>query len=76
MINVALFKCETCFKTDITKNRLSHHPNAKQVVAEINNITEPRQCSTSTLIDEVKTVINTVSHDNFTKLLKKIREDL
>ena len=76
MINVALFKCETCFKTDITKNRLSHHPNAKHVVAEINNITEPRQCSTSTLIDEVKTVINTVSQDNLTELLKKIQVDL
>ena len=45
------------------------------MVTEINNI-EPTQGSTSTPIDEVKTVVNTASHDNLTELLKEIQEDL
>ena len=75
MRNVGPFKCETCFKTYKTKNGLIRHHNAKHVVTEINNI-EPTQCSTSTPIDEVKTVLNTVSRDNLTELLKEIQEDL
>ena len=45
------------------------------MVTEINNI-EPTQRSTSTPIDEVKTVVNTASRDNLTELLKEIQEDL
>ena len=45
------------------------------MVTENYNI-EPTQCSTSTPIDEVKTVINTLSQDNLTELLKEIQEDL
>ena len=75
MSNVGLFKCETCFKTCKTKNGLIHHHNSKHVVTQNYNI-EPTQCSTSTPIDEVKTVINTLSQDNLTELLKEIQEDL
>ena len=47
------------------------------MVREINNI-EPTQYSTSKPIpiDVVKTVVNTVSHDNLTELLKEIQDDL
>ena len=58
-----------------TKNGLISHHNGKHVVTEINNI-EPTQYSTSTSIDVVKTVANTVSHDNLSELLKEIQEDL
>ena len=75
MSNMGLFKCETCFKTYKTKNGLIRHHNAKHVVTEINNI-EPTQYSTSTPIDVMKTVVNTVSHDNLTELLKEIQKDL
>ena len=76
MSNVGLFKCETCFKTYKTKNGLIRHHNAKHVVTEINNIIEPTQFSTSTPTDELKTVVNTVSQDSLTELLKEIQEDL
>ena len=58
-----------------TKNGLIRHHNAKHVVTEINNI-ESTQCSTSTPIDEIKTVLITAGHDNLTELLKEIQEDL
>ena len=74
MSNMGLFKCETCFKTYKTKNGLILHPSSKHMVTKIN--IEPTQYSTSTPINVVKTVINTVSHDNLTKLLKEIQEDL
>ena len=47
------------------------------MVREINNI-EPTQYSTSKPIpiDVVKTVVNTVSHDNMKELLKEIQGDL
>ena len=45
------------------------------MITEINNI-KPTQYGTSTSIDVVKTVVNTVSHDNLTEILKKILEDL
>ena len=70
-----ILKCETCFKTYKTKNGLIRHHNAKHVVTENYNI-EPTQCSTSTPIDEVKTVVNTLSQNNLTELLKEIHEDL
>ena len=75
MSNVGLFKFETCFKTYKTKNGLIRHHNAKHVVTENYNI-EPTQCSTSTPIPEVKMVVNTLSQDNLTELLKEIQEDL
>ena len=75
MSNVGPFKCETCFQIYKTKNGLIRHHNAKHVVTEINNI-EPTQYSTSTPIDVMKTVVNTVSHDNLTELLKEIQKDL
>ena len=75
MSNVGLFKCKTCFKTYKTKNRLICYHNTKHVVTEINNI-KPTQCSTSATIDEVKTVVNTLSKDNVTELLQEIQEVL
>ena len=77
MSNMGLFKCETCFKTYKTKNGLIRHLNAKHVVTEINN-TEPTQYSTSTpvSIDVMKTVVNTVSHENLTELLKEFQDEL
>ena len=77
MTSMGLFnKWETCFEAYKTKNGLIRHHNAKNVVTEINNI-EPTQYSTSTTIDMVKTVVNTVSNDNLTELLlKEIQEDL
>ena len=77
MSNMGLFKCETCFKTYKTKSGLICHHKVKHVVTEINNI-EPTQYNTSTPIpiDVVKTVVNTVSHDNLTELLKEIQDDL
>ena len=76
MSNVGFFKCEACFKTYELKNGLIHHQNTKHVVTEINNIIETTQYSTSTPIDEVKTVVNTVSQDNLTERLKEIQEYL
>ena len=73
MSNVGLFKCKTCFKTYKTKNRLIRHHNTKHVVTEISNI-KPTQCSTSATIDEVKTVVNTLSKDNVTELLQEMQE--
>ena len=75
MSNLGIFKCETCLKTYKTKNGLIRHQNAKHVVTENCNI-EPIQCSTSTPTGEVKTVVNTLSQDNLTELLKEIQEDL
>ena len=77
MTSMGLFnKWETCFETYKTKNGLIRHHSAKNVVTEINNI-EPTQYSTSTTIDMVKTVVNTVSNDNLTELLlKEIQDDL
>ena len=72
---MGLFKCETCFKTYKTKNGLIRHHNAKRVVTENCNI-QPTQCRTSAPIDEVKTVVNTLSEDNLTELLKEIQEHL
>ena len=57
------------------KNGLIRHHNAKHVVTEINNI-KPSQCSTSTSIDDVKTVVNIVTHDNLIELLKETQKDL
>ena len=56
----------TCFKTYKTRSRLIRHHNTKHVVTEI-NIIEPKQCSASTTIVEVKTVVNTLSQDNLTE---------
>ena len=64
--NVGIFKCETYFKIYKTKNGLIRHHNAKHVVTENYNI-ESTQRSTSTPIDEVKTVVNTLSQDNLTE---------
>ena len=72
---MGLFKCETCFKTYKTKNGLIRHHNGKRVVTENFNI-QPTQCSTSAPIDEVKTIVNTLSQDNLTELLKEIQEYL
>ena len=75
MSNVGIFKCEMCFKTYKAKNGLIRDRNAKHGVTENYNI-EPTQYSTSTPIDEVKMVVNTLSQDNLTELLKEIQEDL
>ena len=75
MSNVGIFKCETCFKTYKTKNGLIRHHNTKHGITENYNI-EPTQCSTSTLTAEVKMVLNTLSQDNLTELLKEIQKDL
>ena len=72
---MGLFNCETCFKTYKTKNGLIRHHNAKRAVTENFNI-QPTQCSTSAPIDEVKTIVNTLSQDNLTELLKEIQEYL
>ena len=55
-------------------NRRIHHHNAKHLVTEIKH-RDPTQCNTSTPIDELKAVVNTVSHNNVTKLLKEIQEN-
>ena len=72
---MGIFKCETCLRTCKTKNGLICHHNAKHVVTENYNI-QPTQCSTTTPIPEVKMVVNTLSQDNLTELLKEIQEDL
>ena len=67
MSDVGIFKCERCFKTYKNKNGRTPHHNAKNVVTETHNV-EPTKCVTFIPIDEVKTVVNsvTVRYDNLT----------
>ena len=60
MSNVGLINGKRVSKHTKKKCLIRHH-NAKHVVTKIKNIIQPTQCSTSTPIDQVKTVLNTVS---------------